>query len=204
MDRNTNASVPRCWNTLVRNLPTPGTPMAKSASLCSANSLTCRGVMICSANAFSSSGLSGCCASCNRSPATRMVGGRPTLRCRSEPPCLTISVMAALKLNAGASAIGIHPEQDLTELHGLRVFHRDLPDHARHLGVERIHDLHRLNDTQRLPHADPHAHPHVGIRARLGARVEGAHHGRLDLQPPGLGVRGGPLPAPRSPLPRHG
>ena len=44
---------------LVRNRPTPGTPIAKSASFFSANSLTCRGVMICSASSFRSSGLTG-------------------------------------------------------------------------------------------------------------------------------------------------
>src|SRR3990172_8659880 len=183
MDRNTKASVPRCWNTLVRNLPTPGTPMAKSASLCSANSFTCRGVMICSASAFSSSGLSGCWRSCRRSPATRMVGGRPTLRCRSEPPCLTISVMAALKLNGDASAIGIHPEQDLSEFDRLGVLDGNLANDARQLRVERVHDLHRFDDAQRLPHADPAAHPHIRVRSRLGARVEGPHHGGLHFEP---------------------
>src|SRR3990172_1813974 len=194
MDRNTKASVPRCWNTLVRNLPTPGTPMAKSASLCSANSFTCRGVMICSASAFSSSGLSGCWRSCRRSPATRMVGGRPTLRCRSEPPCLTISVMAALKLNGGASAIGIHPEQDLTEFNRLGVLDGDLPDHAPQLGIEGIHDLHRFDDTQGLADADPASHPHVRIRPGLGTRVEGPDHGRLDVQPAGFRVGDRPFP----------
>src|SRR5437016_398102 len=174
--RKTKASVPRCWNTLVRNRPTPGTPIAKSASLCSANSLTWRGVMICSASPFNSSGLSACCCSGMSSPATRIVGGRPTLRWRSDPPFRTISVMAALKLNAdiacAGSAIGIHPEEHLTEFHGLRVLDGDLPDHAGDLGVERIHDLHRFNDAQRLAGADAAAHPDVWLRARLRLRVE--------------------------------
>src|SRR2546427_6901818 len=57
---------------LVRKRPTPGTPIAKSASLCSANSLTCRGVMICSASDFNSSGLSGAVSSESSSPFTRI------------------------------------------------------------------------------------------------------------------------------------
>src|SRR3990172_7211796 len=112
-----------------------------------------------------------------------MVGGRPTLRCRSEPPCLTISVMAALKLNGDASAIGIHPEQDMSELDRLGVLDGNLANDARQLRVERVHDLHRFDDAQRLPHADPAAHPHIRVRSRLGARVEGPHHGGLHFEP---------------------
>src|SRR2546425_8985408 len=84
MARNANATVPRCWYTLVRNRPTPGTPIAKSASLCSANSFTCRGVMICSASDFSSSGFMGFESSGTSSPFKRIVAGRPTLRSRSD------------------------------------------------------------------------------------------------------------------------
>src|SRR6267378_8118941 len=151
MDRNTNASVPRCWNTLVRNRPTPGTPMAKSASLCSANSLTCRGVMICSASDFSSSGLRGAVSSETRSPFTRMVAGRPTFSSRSEPLRCTMCVIACLKLNAGrlpcvASPMRIHPEKDLAELHRLRVLSDHLANQARDLGLDLVHDLHGLDD----------------------------------------------------------
>src|SRR5215217_5311092 len=106
---------------LVRKRPTPGTPMAKSASFFSANSLT-GGI---------SSGWS--------SPLSRIVGGRPTLSSRSEAFFWTIWAMVCLKLNVetgepaagaglegGDSAIGIHSEEDLTELHRLRVVHHDL------------------------------------------------------------------------------
>src|SRR5262245_22122006 len=144
----------------VRNRPTPGTPIAKSASFRSANSFTCRGVMICSARCFSSSGRTGSIGSACRSPLTRMVGGRPTLRCRSEPPRCTICEIACLKLNGAAlvsaakpvgSAMGINPEKNLSELDRLRVLDADLPNHAAELRLDLVHDFHRLDDANRLP-----------------------------------------------------
>src|SRR6267378_5185278 len=160
--------------------------MAKSASLCSANSLTCRGVMICSASDFSSSGLSGAVSSETRSPFTRMVAGRPTLSSKSEPLRCTMCVIACLKLNAGrllcvASPMRIHPEKDLAELHRLRVLRGDFPNHARDLGLDLVHDLHRLDDAYHLPHIHPAAHLYVGLRRRLGRLIERPHHRRLDL-----------------------
>src|SRR5512141_2828224 len=148
---------------LVRKRPTPGTPIAKSASFFSANSLTCRGVMICSASCLRSSGLSGCMSSALSSPLTRTVGARPTLSRRSDPPRCTICAIACLKLNccppeagaaAGAgvvgSAIGVHAEEGLPELDGLRVFDQHLADDPRDLGLDLVHDLHRLDDADRL------------------------------------------------------
>src|SRR5687768_14796270 len=147
----------------------PGTPIAKSASLCSANSFTCFGVITCSASDFRSSGrMAGNCVGV-RSPLTRRVGGRPTLRWRSEAFCLIISCRIALKLNgadgacgapgAGAVAvglaIGIDPEQDLTVFHGMRVLRGDFLDHAGKLGFDLIHDLHRFDDAQDLTLRDP-------------------------------------------------
>src|SRR5512143_3525039 len=160
---------------LVRKRPTPGTPIAKSASFFSANSLTWRGVMICSASSLRSSGLSGCISSPCSSPLTRIVGGRPTLRCRSEPLRCTISEMACLKLNGGCtvagpvvSAIGIHPEENRPELDRLGVLHQHLAHHAGHLGLDLVHDLHRFNDADRLSLRDPGADLHVGLGAGLG------------------------------------
>ncbi len=92
----------RCW---CGSGPTPGTPIAKSASFFSANSFTCRGVMICSARSFRSSGLSGGMSSAVSSPLTRMVGGRPTLSSRSEPLRCTIWAIACLKLNDGVDGV---------------------------------------------------------------------------------------------------
>src|SRR5215211_2901706 len=179
---------------LVRKRPTPGTPMAKSASFFSANSLIWRGVMTCSASAFTSSGLTGGISSGWSSPLSRIVGGRPTLSSRSDAFRCTIWAMVCLKLNVetdepaagavlggGASAIGIHPEEDLAELHRLRVVHHDLAHDAGDLGLDLVHDLHRLDDAHRLPRGDPRPHLDVGIGARLGRLVERAHHWRLDV-----------------------
>src|SRR5213082_1380503 len=167
MARNANATVPRCWYTLVRKRPTPGTPIAKSASLCSANSLTCRGVMICSANDFNSSGLRGAVSRATRSPLTRMVAGRPTLSNRSDPLRCTICVIACLKLNAGrllcvASPMRIHPVKDLAEFHRLRVLRGDFPNHTHDLGLDLVHDLHRFDNADHLP--DGHAAADLHIR----------------------------------------
>src|SRR5713101_7203578 len=118
--------------------------MAKSASLCSANSFTWRGVMICSASDFSSSGFRGCVSSATRSPFTRIVAGRPTFSSRSDPLRCTICVIAALKLNGGglpcgASGMGIHPEKDLSEFHRLRVLHAYLSNDALHFRLDLVH-----------------------------------------------------------------
>src|SRR6478609_9550897 len=190
MARNAKASVPRCWYTLVRKRPTPGTPMAKSASFRSAKSFTCRGVMICSASVFSSSGFIGAISSGVRSPLRRMVGGRPTFSRRSEPPRCTICEMAPLKLKVlaaaagaapAASAIGIHPEEDLAEFDRRGLVDTHFLDHTGDLGLDLVHDLHRLDDADHLPRLHPR--PHLGVRRgpRLGGTVEGADHRRLDL-----------------------
>src|SRR2546425_3289650 len=186
MARKANATVPRCWYTLVRNRPTPGTPIAKSASLCSANSFTCRGVMICSASDFNSSGLSGEASSGTSSPFTRIVAGRPTLSSRSDALRWTIWVMAALKLNVacppwGASGMRVHPEEELSELDGLGVLHQHLPHHARDLGLDFIHDLHRFDDANDLARRDPGPGLDVRLGAGLRGRVERPDHRGLDL-----------------------
>src|SRR5437667_10848150 len=186
MARNANATVPRCWYTLVRNRPTPGTPIAKSASLCSANSFTCRGVMICSASDFNSSGLSGDESSATCSPFTRIVAGRPTLSSRSDALRWTMWVMAALKLKVacpawGASGMGVHPEAELSELDGLGVLHEHLPHHARDLGLDFVHDLHRFDDADDLARRDPAPRLDAGLGAGLRGRVERPDHVTFDL-----------------------
>src|SRR5262249_22051868 len=125
--------------------------MAKSASFFSANSFTCRGVITCSASILRSSGLTGCISSAWSSPLTRTVGGRPTFSRRSDAFRWTICAIVCLKLNVdappagagvcpAASAIGIHPEEDLAELHRLRVVHQNLAHDAGDLGLDLVHD----------------------------------------------------------------
>src|SRR5918999_2270483 len=174
---------------LVRNRPTPGTPIAKSASFFSANSFTCRGVITCSASAFRSSGLSGGTSRLKSSPFTRTVGGRPTLSSRSDAFRCTIWPMVFLKLKVDAavapetvdSAIGVNPEEDLAELHRLRVLHAHLADHTGDLGLDLVHDLHRFDDAHRLAGGHPTSDIRVGFRPRLRRSVEGSHHRGLDL-----------------------
>src|SRR6188768_3926220 len=162
----------------VRNRPTPGTPMAKSASFFSANSFTWRGVMICSASAFRSSGFSGCISSVVSSPLSRTVGWRPTLSSRSEPLRWTMYAIACLKLNgvsaaaAVGSPIGVDPEQHLAILHGRGVVHENLAHDARELGFDLVHDLHRLDDAHGLARRDARAHLDIGIGPGLRTLVE--------------------------------
>src|SRR5918998_500077 len=141
---------------LVRKRPTPGTPIAKSASFFSANSFTCRGVMICSARSLRSSGLTGGISSPCRSPLSRMVGGRPTLSSKSEAFRCTIWEMACLKLKvdcggaAFCSGIGIYPKENLSELHRLTVFDQDLTHCSGNLRLDLVHDLHGLDNANGL------------------------------------------------------
>src|SRR5207237_4190271 len=142
--------------------------------------------MICSASDFSSSGLSGALSSDTNSPFTRIVAGRPTFKSRSDAFRWTIWVMAALKLKVGllggASGMGVDSEKGLSELDGLGVLHQHLPDDARDLGFDFVHDLHRFDDAHHLPRRHPTAGLDVGPGARLGGRVERPHHGGLDLE----------------------
>src|SRR5215212_5973220 len=120
----------------------PGTPVAKSASRYSANSFTCLGDMISFARVLRSSGRSAGRGIGERSPLMRSVGGRPTLRCKSEAFSCTICCRMPLKLKGargggacvpvsatmGGLAIRIDPEQDLTVFHRMCVLHTDLLD----------------------------------------------------------------------------
>src|SRR5659263_194828 len=80
--------VPRCWNTLTRNRPSPGLPSAQSSSWCCSNrsfwpSWRRIPVIATRSSDFSGSGtLRG-----TSFPLIRKTGGSPTLRCTSEAPC---------------------------------------------------------------------------------------------------------------------
>src|SRR2546430_10056975 len=159
--------------------------------------------MICSASDFSSSGLRGALSSATISPFTRIVAGRLTFSSRSDALRWTMCVMAALKLKVGwplwgASVMGVDSEKGLSELDGLGVLHQHLPDDARDLGFDFVHDLHRFDDAHHLPRRHPTAGLDVGPGARLGGRVERPHHGGLDLEQRG---RRSDFPLPSSPFP---
>ncbi len=153
--------------------------------------------MICSASSLRSSGLRGCMSSPASSPLTRMVGGRPTLRCRSEPFRCTIWEMACLKLNGatgsrrGRLSHWDPPGKARCRTRPVKNLPADFPHHAGDLGLDLVHDLHRFDDADRLPGGDPAANLDIRLGARLRRPVEGAHHGRLDLLERGGGRSGG-------------
>src|SRR5438552_2067898 len=168
--------------------------MAKSASLCSANSLTWRGVMICSASDFSSSGLRGCVSSATSSPLTRIVAGRPTLSSKSEPLRCTIWVMACLKLNAapcGASAMGVDSEEGLSELHRLGVFHAHSPHPPLHPDLVLFLDLLAFDPAPPRPGPHPRAALHARPPPGRGGEKERPPHGGRDCEEWGGGGGGG-------------
>src|SRR3990172_6966913 len=105
-----------------------------------------------------------------------------------------ISPRLAMRIlwNMAFSALlaGLHEEERLAELDGLGVLDEDLLDAAGHLGLDLVHELHRLDDAEGLPLLD-----RVALAdewCRLGARgaVEGADHGRLDRHGAGGGFSG--------------
>src|SRR5438067_13935312 len=71
-------------------------------------------------------------------------------------------------------------EQQLPEFDGLRVLHVDRPDDPLAVGLDLVHEFHRLEDAQGLAGADRVADLDERRRARLRRPVERADHRRLD------------------------
>src|SRR5262245_45204357 len=78
-------------------------------------------------------------------------------------------------------------EQELSELDGLRVVDVDRADDPLALRLDLVHQLHRLEDAERLAGPDGVADLHERRSVRVRRPVEGADHRRLDAQEP---VRG--------------
>src|ERR1043165_4079136 len=64
-------------------------------------------------------------------------------------------------------------EQGLPEFHGLAVLAEDAGDRAGLVGLDLVHDLHRLDDADRLAFLDDLAHVGERLGARAGGAVEG-------------------------------
>ena len=71
-------------------------------------------------------------------------------------------------------------EEHLPELDRLRVVDVDLPHDRLEVGLHLVHQLHRLEDAERLPRGDDVALLDERRRARLGGAVERPDHRRLD------------------------
>src|SRR5437588_6727254 len=84
-------------------------------------------------------------------------------------------------------------EEQLAELDGLGVAHVDRAHDAGRIGLDLVHELHRLENAERLSGRDGVALLHEGRRARLRRAVEDPDHRRLDAE---VAVRGGTLGGP--------
>src|SRR5688572_25984915 len=100
--------------------------------------------------------------------------------------------VGAARVVAG-SAIGVDAEKDLSILDRVRVLDEDVPHDARELGLDLVHDLHCLDDAEDLSFRDARPCRDVSRRPGLWGPVEGPDHGRLELEPLGLGLRLGRL-----------
>ena len=192
----------------------PGTPIAKSHSLFSANSFTWRGVMSCSASAFRSSGRSGgmlerlelavdaqrrrppdlqvevgarCAGSCCCSTALKLNAGRRSAgarRCRPAPGCVGLAIGIDPEERPGRTRPAAHPATRTS---------RTTPENSDSISFM----IFIASMMQTIcPFAMRVAHRDVRLGARLGRRVERADHRRLDLEPLDFG---GSAPAATSP-----
>src|SRR5258707_9782242 len=74
------------------------------------------------------------------------------------------------------SAQRVYQEEWLAELDGLAVLDHDLGDAPRHLGLDLVHQLHRLDDADDLPLLDHVALGHERRGIGLGGTIERADH----------------------------
>src|SRR5918994_4584994 len=87
---------------------------------------------------------------------------------------------------------GLDLEQELPELDGVAVRDVDLADHSLEVGLDLVHQLHGLEDAERLADRDGRTLLDEGGCARRRRAVEGADHRRLDPhEPVGGGLAAG-------------
>src|SRR5690606_20460474 len=90
-----------------------------------------------------------------------------------------ISPRLAMRIFSNMAASADH-EQGLAVLDRLAVLDQDGLDHAAGVGLDLVHQLHRLDDAQALAAGDLLAELDQRLRARCAGAVEGADHRRLD------------------------
>src|SRR5678815_5140515 len=84
-----------------------------------------------------------------------------------------ISPRLAMRIFLNIASGGLDPEQRLTELHWLAVLHQDLGDLPRLVGLDLVHQLHRLDDAEDLALPHHRAHLDEGRLVRRRCPVEG-------------------------------
>src|SRR5689334_4703089 len=96
--------------------------------------------------------------------------------CAETPAAFSPRLAIRIFLNIGAL---FDDEQGLAELDGLAVLAQDARDGAGFVGLDLVHDLHRLDDADRFAFLDGVADLDKRLRARAGGAVERADHRRL-------------------------
>src|SRR2546423_5475145 len=95
-----------------------------------------------------------------------------------------LATRTRLKRIEGPAVQGLQVEEKLAELDRLGVLDVDRADDALDVGLHLVHELHRLEDAERLARRDRVALLDERRRPRLRGAVEGAHHRRLHPHDP--------------------
>ena len=91
----------------------------------------------------------------------------------------------------GEESGGANAHQHLAEFHRGATFHQDLHHLPSHLRLQLVHELHRLQDANRLACADAGAQIDEGRLPRSGRPVKRAHHRGCDGLKVAAAGRGG-------------
>src|SRR5262245_45786393 len=104
-------------------------------------------------------------------------------------PRLAMSTRVNMRrLQDRRTAVGeLELEQELPVLDRLGVLRVDRADDARVLDLDLVHELHRLEDAERLAGHDDVSDADERARSRLRGTVERPHHRRLDADQTGGG-----------------
>src|SRR3954464_6877923 len=104
------------------------------------------------------------------------------LKALAAPVGAAVSGAAAVAAACVGLAIRVYAEKHLTVLHGLSVLGEHLANGAAVLGLDLVHDLHRLDDAEDLTLRHAIANGDIRLRPRLRCVVKGPHHRRLHFE----------------------
>src|SRR5262245_18611072 len=91
-----------------------------------------------------------------------------------------VSPRLAIRIFLNMSLPEAHLEERLAVLDGLGVLDQAGDDGAIDLGLDLVHELHRLDDAEHLPLLHLLAHLDEGRGVGAGGAIEGAHERRVD------------------------